>query len=204
NLNPPNRLRDSTMLSVHSKPNDPNQIADSHNRYQSERCDQNTAYEKSLADFGEVRRVKLEFSQRGGLTHHGLASYYRWLQVQSNEGGMFLRYGDLVWETMHEDLLFIYPHKKRAGLQLADAVASAFFKAHDCFDTGGCDPQFAKLLGPRMGRYPDCPAGQIAGYGVKLMPYLKKADLLPEQAAIFKHYGYPKQWRAPALISAGL
>jgi hypothetical protein len=112
--------------------------------------------------------------------------------------------GDLVWETMHRDLLYIYPHRQRAGLQLADAVASAFFKACDCCDTGACDPEFAKLLAPRMGRVPDATSGgQIAGYGVKLMPNFAKAELLPEQAAIFTHYGYPKQWWAPTSISIG-
>lgn len=159
--------------------------------------------EKSLQEFGEIRRVKLEFTERGGLTQHALHSYYRWLQIQSDEGTMVLRYGDLEWETMHEDLLSIYRHKKRAGLQLADAVASAFFKAHDCYDTGGCDPQFAKLLQPRMGRYPDHALGRISGYGVKLMPNMKTASLLPEQAAIFTYYGYPIQWWASALISPG-
>jgi hypothetical protein len=44
NLDPPNRLRDSTMLSVHSKPNDPNQTVDSQNLNQSERWGQNSAY----------------------------------------------------------------------------------------------------------------------------------------------------------------
>ena len=117
--------------------------------------------EKSLATYGEVRRVKLEFSERGGLSKHELHSYYRWLGMQSEEGSMVLPWGDLVWETMHEDLLSIYRHKKRAGLQLADVVASAFFKAHDCYDTGQCDPEFAKLLSPRIGRTPDLGGGRL-------------------------------------------
>ena len=43
-LDPPDRLRDSTMLSVHSKPNGQNQTADSQNYDQSKRWGQNTAY----------------------------------------------------------------------------------------------------------------------------------------------------------------
>lgn len=115
---------------------------------------------------------------------------------------MYLPLGDLVWETMHRDLLFIYQHKKRAGLQLADSVASAFFKACDYCDTGECDPTYAKLLEPRMAREPDG-RGPISGYGVKLMPNFKKANLLPEQAAILRYYGYPKQWWAPTSVSTG-
>lgn len=152
----------------------------------------------SLERYGEIRKVSLEFSERGGLTHHSLNTYFEWLKMKSAGGDMILRLGDLQWGTMHRDLLHIYPHKKRAGLQLADTVASAFFKACDCYDTGACDPEFARLLGPRMARVPDAAEnGQISGYGVKLMPNFRKAILLPEQREIFAHYGYPTQWWAP-------
>ena len=159
---------------------------------------------KSLEQHREVKKLRIEFSERGGLTHASLNTYFEWLKMKSVGGDMFIPFGDLKWETMHRDLIHIYPHKKRAGLQLADAVASAFFKACDCYDTGACDPQFAKLLEPRIARVPDVTnGGQISGYGVKLMPSFGKANLLPEQAAIFTHYGYPKQWWAPASISTG-
>jgi hypothetical protein len=153
--------------------------------------------EKSLQQHNEIKKLRIEFSERGGLTHWSLNTYYEWLRMKSAGGDMFLTAGDLVWETMHRDLLHIYPHRKRAGLQLADAVASAFFKACDCYDTGACNPEFAKLLGPRMCRVPDHSAGEISGYSVKLMPRFSDAKLLPGQSAIFTHYGYPRQWWAP-------
>jgi hypothetical protein len=153
--------------------------------------------EKSLAQHGEIKKVRLEFSSRGGLTQGGLNTYFEWLKMKSAGDDMFLPLGDLVWETMHRDLIHIYNHKQRAGLQLADAVASAFFKACDCCDTGECDPQFARLLSDKMCRVPDGWVGEISGYSVKLMPSFKQAKLLPEQAAVFTHYGYPKQWWAP-------
>ena len=53
-----------------------------------------------------------------------------------------------------------------------------------------------------MARVPDG-GTVISGYGVKLMPNFKKANLLPEQAAIFTHYGYPRQWWAPTSVSTG-
>jgi hypothetical protein len=105
---------------------------------------------------------------------------------------------------MDRDLLHIYAHKQRAGFQLADTVASAFFKACDLYDTGECDPEFAKILGPRMTRVPDGLGGEISGYSVKLMPAFRKADLLPEQAEIFTYYGYPKQWWAPKPTTIGV
>jgi hypothetical protein len=153
--------------------------------------------EKSLEQFQEIKKVRLEFSSRGGLTHPSLNTYFEWLKMKSRGGDMVLPLGDLAWDTMHRDLLHIYSTKQRAGLQLADTVASAFFKACDHLDTGECDPSYAKLLSPRMCRVSDRVGGAVSGYSVKLMPAFGKAKLLPEQAAIFTHYGYPKQWWAP-------
>jgi hypothetical protein len=153
--------------------------------------------EKSIEQHREIKKVRLEFSERGGLTYASLNTYFEWLKMKSTGGSMFLPLGDIVWDTMHHDLLHIYPHKQRAGLQLADTVASAFFKACDYCDTGECDPEFARLLNPRMCRVPDAHGGDVSGYGVKLMPRFKIAELRPEQAAIFTYYGYPKQWWAP-------
>lgn len=98
---------------------------------------------------------------------------------------------------MDRRLLEVAAHNDRAGLHLADTVASAFFKACDFRDTGECDPQFAKLLEPRMGRFPDVLGGEIAGYGVKIMPSFRGARLTRDQEKIFKFYGYPRQWWAP-------
>jgi hypothetical protein len=95
----------------------------------------------------------------------------------------------------------VYPHLEREGLQLADAVASAFFKACDKYDTGNCDPQYAKLLRDRMAREPDTKSGKISGYGLKLLPNFGKARLEPDQAEIFRYYGYPNQWWDPAAFS---
>lgn len=94
-----------------------------------------------------------------------------------------------------------YPHQDREGLQLADVVASAFFKACDKHDTGACDPSFAKALKPRMAREPNKVSGQISGFGVKLMPSMRKAKLDADQASIFKFYGYPGQWWCPEAFS---
>src|SRR6185312_4956741 len=53
-LDPPNRLRDSTMFSVHSKPSDPNRTVDSHIKQHPERCDQNSAYAQPTQRFPET------------------------------------------------------------------------------------------------------------------------------------------------------
>jgi len=151
-------------------------------------------HDKSVTDHGEPRKLRIEYSARGGLKYSQMHAYYEWMKLKKVP---FLPWGNLKWEVMDQNLLKVYPHLDRAGLQIADVVASAFFKACDKHDTGGCDNAFAKLLKPRMGRDPDKRNGQISGYGVKLMPSLKGANLDADQAAIFKFYGYPKQWWCP-------
>jgi hypothetical protein len=158
-------------------------------------------HDKSIEQHREIRKVRLEFASRGGLNRFGLISYFNWLKLQTEGGKNFLPLGNLVWETIDENLMFIYSHKERAGLQLADTVASAFFKACDFLDTGECNPEFAKLLAPRMCQVPDGNQGEISGYSLKLMPSPTKAKLLPIQAQIFSYYGYPKQWWAPTPLT---
>ncbi len=149
----------------------------------------------SSKEYGSPQRMKVEFSNRGGLSYSQMSAYFRWISYQGNN--TFLRFGKIDWSTISYDLLKVYPHYERSGLQLADVVASAFFKAADKYNTGSCDPRFAKSLKPRIAKFRDLPGQNAAGYGVKLMPSLKGAKLLSEQQEIFKFYGYPKQWWAP-------
>ncbi len=152
----------------------------------------------SRAKYGEVKRLKVEYSERGGLRYAQMRAYYEWIRPKSRADNMFLTAGDIEWDTLHSHLLEVYPHQSRAGLKLADVVAGAFFQAADCAESGPCDASYAKLLHDRMARAPDKVGGQISGYGVKLLPGFKAAKLTAEQQEIFKFYGYPKQWWAPA------
>jgi len=151
----------------------------------------------SLKRYDEPKRVKLEFSERGGLRYSQMNVYYEWINMKSVGGKipLFLPWGTVDFSVLHQDLFKVYNHKDRAGMKLADIVASAFFKAVDVHDTNACDPQFAKLLAPRMAKAPD--TNQVAGYGVKLMPNWKTLDQFKvpdEQREILRFYGYPKQW----------
>ena len=153
-------------------------------------------YDRSIKEDGEPKKLRIEYSARGGLRYSQMAAYYEWMKLKKHNP--FLPWGRIYWEVMHSDLLKVYPHWNREGLQLADVVASAFFKACDKHDTGGCDPTFAKLLKPRMAREPDkARGGQFSGFGVKLMPSMRKAKLDQDQSEIFKFYGYPAQWWCP-------
>jgi hypothetical protein len=151
--------------------------------------------------FGEIKRVKLVYSKAGGLSYPQMAAYYEWIRDKSRNNNQYLRMGDIQYETIHSRLLEVRDHKSELRLGLADAVASAFYKACDKRDTGACDARFAKLLEPRIAHAGDVQNGLMSGYGVKLFPSLRKAALDKDQSEIFRHYGYPKQWwqekRAP-------
>lgn len=153
-------------------------------------------YRHSLANFGEPRLLKVVYSERGGISYAQMDAYYTWLKMRSSAGQLVLPQGDIAWPVMSRDLLEVHAANERAGLHFADVVASAFFKACDVYDTRACDPQFAKALRNRMARFPDNRNGRVAGYGLKMMPNFKKANLLKEQEAIFKYYGYPNEWWA--------
>lgn len=152
----------------------------------------------SIAHYGAPRSLKIVFSTRGGLSYSQMKAYFAYLAVQSRGSTLVLTAGDLRWSVVRQDLTQVVPHQELPGLQLADISASAFFKACDKYDTGACDPRFAKQLKPRVAFTVDEEGYRVyAGYGVKLLPSLKGAKLLPEQAEIFRYYGYPRQWWAP-------
>lgn len=152
-------------------------------------------YWHSQKECGSPQKLKIEFSNRGGLSYPQMNAYFRWIGYQGEN--TFLNFGKIHWDTLSIDLLKVYPHQHRAGLQLADIVASAFFKAADKYSTEACDKRFAELLDPRMARFRDQKHSKPSGYGVKLLPSLRGANLLREQAEIFEFYGYPQQWWAP-------
>jgi hypothetical protein len=151
--------------------------------------------------FGQIRRIKIIYSRAGGLSYPQMAAYYEWIRDKNRANNQFINHGDIVYETIHSHLLEVRDDISEPGLQLADGVASSFFKACDKYDTGKCDPSFAKLLTNRMGACPDEKHGVISGYGVKLLPGMRNAKLNRDQEDIFIHFGYPNQWwdkkRAP-------
>lgn len=148
--------------------------------------------------YNEAKYVKLEFSQRGGLSYSQMHAYYEWIRMKSANGRvpLYLPWGRVEFDVLHPALFRVYNHNERAGLKLADIAASAFFKAIDIYDTKNRDAQFAKALAPRMAHAPN--AKQIGGYGVKLWPswtkLTKEVGVPRDQLEIFSHFGYPSNY----------
>lgn len=134
------------------------------------------------------QHVKFVFSQSGGHSYSQTAAYHALLMRQARGGKPVLSKWVPKWEVMSHNLVEAYPHYQRAGLQLADVVASAFYQAVDNLDTGPCNGEYARALRPRMAATVE---GAYVDYGVVLQPTPAwSADLSEDQKEIFRFYGY--------------
>ena len=136
------------------------------------------------------QKLGIIFSRRGGLLYRDFIDYLWKLKWQSGTGTMFIDYKDLAWSVIDFDQILVLDHPAKAGLQLADVVAGAFFQAVERNRPADCDPQYAKLLKPKMARNE---RGNVLSYGIKTMPQPREMGLSVEQREIFEFYGHPKK-----------
>lgn len=136
--------------------------------------------------YGETRYLRVVFSQRGGHSYGQTKAYWEHLKAQAASQTTYLNKRVIRHEVLRFNLVDYVPHTTMAGLQLADAVASAFYQACDVLDVTH-DTAPAKLLLPRMAKQ----SGVIADYGLVLQPTPPdKGQLTAEQKEIFRFYGY--------------
>ena len=160
----------------------------------------------SMNRFGAPQKIKLVFSERGGLRYSQMHAYYEWINLKSAGGKvpLFLPWEFVDFRCLDKDLMSVFMHRQIPALKMPDIVASAFYRAVDIRDNPNRDASFAKLLKPRMAADPS--SRLISGYGVKLMPNLRTLDKfnVPEdQREILKFYGYPKQWWQKVVVEPG-
>ncbi|PTD18271.1 DUF3800 domain-containing protein [Sphingomonas fennica] len=142
---------------------------------------------RTMKDYGEHKLVKIEFSRRGGHHYSQTRAYQYYLGFQQEGDKIYLQKRQPVTKMLHTDLMEDHPHYSRAGLQLADAVASAFYQASDFLGLGTWDAAPSKALQPIMAKE----NGSARDFGVALFPTPAwKAELLAEQKDVFLHYGY--------------
>ena len=141
----------------------------------------------SLKHKGVPRHVKLIFSSRGGHAYGHTFAYGEILKNQSRAQTTFLTKRTLKWEVIDRRLMEAIPHTQNAGLQLADIVASAFYQAVDTLSPAKWNPEYAKLLRPRIATE----HGFYNDYGVAFQPSPPwKARLTAKQKLIFEFYDY--------------
>ena len=143
--------------------------------------------DRTERDYGERKLIKIEFSRRGGHHYSQTRAYHYYLSFQQEGGKIYLQKREPVTKMLSTDLMEDHPHYMRAGLQLADAVASAFYQAIDCLGPGEWIVEPAKALAPIMAKE----NGRQRDFGVTLFPAVPwKAALTSDQKQIFQFYGY--------------
>jgi hypothetical protein len=140
---------------------------------------------RSRHEYGEPRTVRCEFSATGGLKLTDLLAYYRYIKDQAAMGISYNKDFPLDWDVVNPDEMFVYPNAERYGLQLADILASAFYAGLEYPDFGRPNPEYAKLLLPRIcqGR-----SRKRFMYGVKVLPRWIGSRLPAGQRAILDFY----------------
>jgi hypothetical protein len=90
-----------------------------------------TKFCEGVVPFDERGKQKLRivFSRRTDLKYQDFEDYLWKLRWQSYFGELVLDAGDISWVVVDFDEIRVLDHAARAGLQLADIVAGAFFQA---------------------------------------------------------------------------
>lgn len=104
-------------------------------------------------------KVKIIFSRRGGMSYPDFKAYMLRLKADQTV--------QIHWPVIDINEIEAKDHSTRAGLQLADVIASAFASAVEPDNFGNCERRYAETLRPIVyQRY-----GNYQSYGVKPLPW---------------------------------
>jgi hypothetical protein len=112
-------------------------------------------------DDGGDGSAELVFSNRSGMSYDELRAYLATLRQKTDLLGVRID-----WSVVREDRNTAYTMGKRMGLQIADAIASGFFKAVEYSAHGFTEDRYARMLQPIVYRH----EGRVLGYGIKFRP----------------------------------
>ncbi len=126
--------------------------------------------------------AEVVFSNRSGMAYTELRGYLGLLEDQAAARGVTID-----WTVVRPHQVTAYTSGKRMGLQLADAVASSFFKAVEPSPYGYTEERYARMLQPRVYHR----RGRYLGYGLKFWPGEVESRLqtAPELGWVREVYG---------------
>lgn len=113
--------------------------------------------------------AEIVFSNRSGTSYPEMTEYFGLLRRKSDVGDVRIE-----WDVIKPDAVCAISHEKRMGLQIADAVASAFYYGVQVNPQGFNEPRYATMLKPVVYAH----KGRRLGNGLKLWP--READELIE------------------------
>lgn len=118
-------------------------------------------------------RVRMTFSRRGGMSYINFRDYLHRLHAADDPEI------NIHWPVIDiDDGIDAKDHSTNAGLQLADAIASAFASGIELDKYGNCECRYAEI----MKRIIYERHGNYFSYGVKMVPRHTAMELTPEQA----------------------
>lgn len=151
-------------------------------------------FERVMEWCGEWQKVKLGkheplrviFSENKGHGYPHMFAYFDKLTMQHSATGMHLRPRCWLPALADRGAWCVEPSTSRAGLQLADVVASAFYQAANTVSSVW-DIEPAKSLRPIL---PADAKKRRANFSVTVLPLESQAPVPEAARPIFEHYGY--------------
>jgi hypothetical protein len=123
-------------------------------------------------------RVKVVFSRRGGTDYQAMNEY---MCLMRDGREKLPPAGSIDWAVFSPVDIVVEVHSKWAGLQIADAITSAFFNAVEPNGYGNLETRYANGLRNTMIKR----SGSALGFGVTPVPSLQKCQPNAEQKAFF-------------------
>jgi hypothetical protein len=126
-------------------------------------------------------RLKLVFSRRGGTNYLKMTNYLRLLR---DDRAIYPSPGRIAWDVLNPNDLDVQNHSKRAGLQFADCVTSAFYAGVEPNMFGNHEPRYANILRDNLIRR----RGNALNYGVIPVPHFMKCGASDDQVEFFRSF----------------
>lgn len=125
--------------------------------------------------------AKIIFSKRGNMNYRDFQDYLHKIKIGNTK---YPEQNNINWNIVDIDAIEALDHSKRAGLQIADCITSAFFTAVEPNFYGMTERRYAdqlkRIVYNRNGRY--------IGHGLKYVPSLDKMELNKAQEDFLMRY----------------
>jgi hypothetical protein len=141
------------------------------------------ATENGVHSIGQANFV---FSENKGHDYDEMISYFKRLNIQSENNSFFLRPKRWIADFISGENVVVQPHSAVAGLQLADVIASAFLQGANSIAPNH-NPQPATSLKPIVARDRD---GSRVNSGLTLWPLPSQSNIPTAARPLFEQYGF--------------
>lgn len=129
-------------------------------------------------------RLKVVFSRRTGTSYDTMRRDLLRLRDGTTDGG----HGSKIdWGLFDPKDIRVEVHSRLAGLQLADCITSAYFRAVEPNAYGNLEPGYADILDRKLIDF----GGRTAGSGILALPAMDALCFSEEQKRFFRRYGTP-------------